>query len=154
MTDEVLGTQGCLAMIVAIAFAALLLMVGLFAPFAISLPLYVAVFLVTALIVGLVGVPLYLLALRLRRTDIWAASLAGAITGAIFPLINTLSVDAAKAWAGAAGYALVGATSGIVFYLTATAPRTPRRNIALLLVLAGVTVAAATIWRETWGALQ
>ncbi|MDP5277883.1 hypothetical protein Q9Q95_03005 [Sphingomonas sp. DG1-23] len=132
-------------MFVATALAALLLMLAVFTPPAGSLGLYVAVFVVTALVVAVLGMPLYLLALRLRWTNPWTALLAGTATGTALPLINAISGCSSRPWRYVAIYALVGAVGGLAFYLTVTATQTPRRNLGLLLALAGLTITAALL---------
>jgi len=85
--------------------------------------------------------PLYLLALRMHWTNLCTALLAGTT----LPLINAISDCSSRPWHYVAIYALVGAVGGLVFYLTVTATRTPRRNLGLLLALAGLTITAALL---------
>ena len=79
------------------------------------------VLIVTAITGALIGLPLYLLALQLRAANFATATLGGAITGALPPLLF-LRQDIASG--GSIGwviptYALIGAVSGLLFWLVA-----------------------------------
>jgi len=139
------GNQGCLALFIATALAALLLMFPLFTLEHSAVGVYAAIFFVTALVVTVLGMPLYLLALKTGRATAWTALLAGTITGVALPLLSALADGGPEGWRYVAIYALVGATGGLAFYLVATAPRLTSRPVALLLVLAGVAIGVAVL---------
>jgi hypothetical protein len=139
---------GCLASFVSISLAALLLTLGSFSPFR-SLGLYVAILVVTAMTVLFIGMPLYLLVRYLRRENVWTAVIAGAVTGAALPMIAAFSYPMAEAWRTVTGFAVTGAVGGLAFFLTATASRNPARNIAILLAVAGCSVAGSALLSPT-----
>jgi hypothetical protein len=135
---------GCLAQFLSVALAALLLTLTALPPAQTVPALYLPVFVVTALVTALIGLPLYLVARHFRQENIWAALVVGATTGAALPLVGMVSDERPEQWFSTiAGYAAVGAIGGLAFFLTATAQRAPLRNAALLLALAGISVAAA-----------
>jgi hypothetical protein len=136
---------GCLAMLAATAQAALLVTLGISTPLTGSIALYVPVFIVTGAIVGLVAAPLYGLARRYGRANVWTAIAAGALTGSVFPTLGALGDRTWQAWAGAAAFGMVGAAGGLSFFLLSTAPATPLRNAAAIFVITAVSIVATVL---------
>ncbi|MEP9357420.1 hypothetical protein [Sphingomonas sp. KR3-1] len=134
---------GCLALFLSVALPALLLTITVFPPAFATPMIYIPIFVVTGFIATVIGLPLYLVAAYFQRKNVWTALAAGVLTGALLPVVGALSEPTPEAWRVAAGYAATGAVGGLTFYLIATVSRAPRRNLALLLALAGFSVAAA-----------
>jgi hypothetical protein len=134
-------------MFVATALAALLLTIELSPALGGSVGPYVPVFVVTTLIVVLIGFPQFLLAQYLGQTSAPVAIAAGMVTGAALPLAGALSEGTFQAWPGVAAYAHVSAAGGLTFFLVATAPRSPRRNAAAIFALTAVSITAALLIR-------
>ncbi len=137
---------GCLAAFVATALAALLLTLATFPPMGGgSAGLYVPVFAVTTVVAATIGLPLYGLAVRFRRTNAPAAIAAGIVAGAALPLIGALSHGTPQAWVMVAAYGYAGAAGGLAFFLVATAPRAPLRNALVLAAITAVSIPAAVL---------
>jgi hypothetical protein len=133
---------GCLGALVAVAAVSLILTLSMFWPTG-SVGLYIPVFAVTTIVFVAIGFPLYLAVRHFRRENLWTALACGAATGAALPLVSALADGSPGAWRGAAGYALAGVIGGLVFFLTATASRSPARNIAILFAVVGISAALA-----------
>ncbi|NYT39418.1 hypothetical protein HZY97_01490 [Sphingomonas sp. R-74633] len=146
MTDDAAPAPnhpGCLALLVSVALASLLLTLTIFPPAFTTPMIYVPIFGATTFIATLIGLPLYLVARYFRQENIWTALAAGAVTGAALPVIGAFSEGTPQAWLVAAGYGITGTIGGLAYFLTATAPRAPRRNAALLVALTCISAATA-----------
>lgn len=139
---EPMVPNGCLAMFVSTAFAALLITLGAAPSFGSSLFLYVPVFIVTTIIATSVGLPLFHLVRHFGRANIWMAAGGGMVTGAGIPALIAFSVPSVSAWIGVAAYGIAGTTGGLMFLLIQTAPQNPRANVAAMLMLAAISIAA------------
>jgi len=140
-TDEPSLSNGCLAMFVSVAFAALLMALGS-PPVGYSLFLYPFVFISVTIIAASIGLPLRYIAVHLGIANAWTAVAIGAVSGAGLPALNAFSGGSDRDWINVAAYGAVGAASGLMFFLIGTAPRAPRRSVAAMLALAFSSIAA------------
>jgi hypothetical protein len=108
-----------------------------------SIAVFLPIFIVVTIIFIAIGFPLYLLARRFRWENIRTAVAAGAVTGAAMPLAAVANEGSRAAWLNLAGYTLLGAIGGLIFFLAATASRNPPRNIAFLIAITGFSLALA-----------
>lgn len=140
-TAEPSFQNGCLAMFVSVAFAALLISLGS-PPVGYSLFLYPFVFIGVTIIAASIGLPLRYVAVHLGVANAWTATAIGAVSGAGLPALNAFSSGSDQDWINVAAYGGVGAASGLLFFLIGTAPRAPRRSVAAMLALAFISIAA------------
>ncbi|HEX8302548.1 hypothetical protein [Sphingomonas sp.] len=146
MTEDIAYPRdgGCLPLLVSTALVALVLTTALTFPY-LSIALYIAVLMVTAFIVAIVGLPLYLLVLRLRWQNLGTALATGALTGVAIPVIFSLADRTPAEWPIIGGLGAAGVIGGAAFFLVATASQNRARNLAILMALGATSVAFAPV---------
>ena len=145
--DEPMVPSGCLAMFVSVAFAALLITLGAAPGFGGSLFLYVPIFIVTTIIASTIALPLRHVAAHFRFANAWTAAAIGMVTGGGLPALSAFSDSWDEGWIGVATYGLIGAMSGLIFFLIEAAPRARRRNLVVIAALAAISIAVALFIR-------
>lgn len=110
--DTHFGDVGC-ALLGGSVVAALL--IGVAIPFLLIPVLWVFVLAITILVGCIVGMPLFFLAVRFKRANVWSAALGGLVTGITVPAVFALQGDGV-AWHEAAPFGIAGAIGGLVFW--------------------------------------
>lgn len=118
--ETLFENTGCSLLVAsAVAASAISFCLGPFGLFAFPI-----VFLITLLLAALIGLPLFLVAIRFRRANLGTAALSGFIAGAVVPTLLGWRYNG-DGW-GIVLLGAAGAIGGIVFWRRVTAPQRVR----------------------------